>query len=191
MESLERPNKLTLRSLKQQLEDYGIDISGWGKNSANTLEHLQKEIENGETTLVTSEQGELLRKVVTCAANVFYTSPQGKKHHLKEDRQVFNDGRERRRNLGQSLSEKSKPGEDPKTTIIRGIREELGLEGEISLNEIGTDSGIDPSWGYPNLRCQWIRHNFQAMLSDQQFKPDGYIEKDDGGKSTYFIWEEI
>ena len=161
-----------------------------GVLEAKTLAHLQKEIESGETVLITGNEGELLRKVVVGGADVFYVSPEGKKYRLKEDRQVFKDGRERRRDLGQAVSEKMKPDENPNDATIRGIQEELGIGGEIILTETGTDEQLLSSPSYPGLQSQYIRHRFEAVLSHEQFREDGYVEEQ-SGKSTYFVWEEV
>jgi hypothetical protein len=190
MKNLEKSNELILNALRQQLESAGIDLSEWGEGQTKTLTHLQREIENGETVLITSEKGELLRRVVVSSADIFYFSPAGKKYRLKEDKQVFKDGRERKRDLKQAVSEKVKLNEDPKNTIIRGMREELGIEGEISLTETGIDEQLLSSFSYPGLQSQYIRHKFETILTDQQFKFDGYIEKQED-KSTYFVWEEV
>jgi hypothetical protein len=189
MENFEKKEHFPTDALKKQLADAGIDTSSWGTGQAKTLEHLQKEIESGETILITGKAGELLRRVVVGCADIYYQSPDGKKYRLKEDRQVFKDGRERRRNLGQAVSEKMKPGEDIKEAMIRGIQEELGISGEINLTETGTDEQIITSPSYPGLKSQYIRHKFQAMLNDEQFNPGGYVEEQ-SDKSTYFIWEE-
>ncbi|GIW62422.1 MAG: hypothetical protein KatS3mg091_837 [Patescibacteria group bacterium] len=189
MQNLEQSKKDALSILRQQLESAGIDVSEWGKGQAKTLAHLQKEIESGETVLVKGEQGELLRRVLVCGADIFYISPDGKKYRLKEYKQVFKDGRERRRNLGQAVSEKMKPGEDPENAMIRGVREELGIEGEISLVETGVEEQLLSSPSYPGLQSQYIRHIFEITLNDQQFKPEGYLEEQDD-KITYFVWEE-
>lgn len=190
MENFDKSKEVDINALQRQLEGAGINVSEWGKEQAKTLAHLQKEIESGETVLVTGEQGELLRRVVVGGADIFYVAPDGKKYRLKEDKQVFKDGRERKRDLGQAVSEKMKPDENPKDAMIRGIREELGIEGEISLTETGVDEQLLSSPSYPGLQSQYIRHTFEATLNDQQFKPDGYVEEQED-KNTYFIWEEI
>ena len=190
MENFEKTNEIAPNVLKQQLEGAGIDTSVWGTGQAKTLAHLQKEIESGETILIKGKEGELLRKVVVGGADVFYVSPEGKKYRLKEDRQVFKDGRERRRDLGQAVSEKMKPDENPNDAIIRGIREELGIGGEIILTETATDEQLLTSPSYPGLQSQYIRHKFEAILNQKQFKQNGYVEEQPD-KSTYFIWEEI
>lgn len=190
MESFERSQEAAIDALKQQLESAGIDTSEWGKGEAKTVEHLQKEIESGETILITGEQGELLRKVVVGGADILYTSPEGKKYRLKEDRQVFKDGRERKRNLDQAISEKMKPDEDPTDAIIRGVREELDIEGDLSVTETGVEEQLLSSPSYPGLQSQYILHKFSITLVDSQFRSDGYVEEQED-KSTYFVWEEV
>lgn len=190
MEKIERTNELVLKALRQRLERAGIDVSQWGIGQAKTLAHLQREIESGETTLVHGKEGELLRKVVVGSADVYYVSPDGKKYRLKEDKQVFKDGRERRRDLGQAVSEKMKPDENPRDTMIRGLKEELSIEGDISLTETGTDEQLLTSPSYPGLQSQYIRYKFEAILNGEQFQPDGYTEEQ-SDKSTSFIWEEV
>jgi hypothetical protein len=190
MENFESRENFATNNLQKQLESANIDTSKWGTGQAKTLTHLQKEIESGETILVTGETGELLRQVVVGGADVYYESPDGKKYRLKEDRQVFKDGRERRRDLGQAVSEKMKPDENPTDAMIRGIREELGISGEIKLTETGTDEQTLTSPSYPGLLSKYVRHKFQATLDDEQFNPEGYVENQ-SDKSTYFVWEEV
>lgn len=162
----------------------------WGTGEAKTLAHLQREIESGECVLCTDEAGKLLRRVVVAGADVYYQSLDGKKYRLKEDRQVFKDGRERRRDLGQAVIEKMKPNEDPRVAVIRGIQEELGISNEITLTKTSTDVRQVISPSYPGLESEYVRHIFQVTLIDQQFNPNGYVEKQPD-KSTYFVWEKV
>ena len=177
-------------SVLKQLENAKIDVSQWGIGGAKTIKHLLKEIENGETILVTDEVGELLRKVVMGGVIVYYTSSDGKKYRLKEEKQIFKDGRERRRSLEQSVLEKMKPNEDPEEAMIRGMREELGIKGEIALTKIDMNEKSEMSTSYPGLLTQFTRHIFEATLNDEQFRPEGYIEEQPD-KSTHFVWEEV
>ncbi len=190
MENFKPKEDFTTNNLQEQLESAGIDTSNWGTGQTKTLAHLQKEIKNGETVLITGETGKLLRQVVVGGADVYYESPDGKKYRLREDRQVFKDGRERQRNLGQAVSEKMKPDEDPTEAMIRGIREELGISGEINLTESGTDEQTLSSPSYPGLESRYVSHKFRAILDDEQFNPNGYVEKQ-LDKSTYFLLEEV
>lgn len=182
---------ISINILKQQLENYGIDISQWGTGQTKTIEHLLKEIEEGETILVIGKEGKLLRKVIAGGADIYYVDSNKKRYRLKEEKQVFKDGRERQRDyLDQSVSEKMKPSENPKEAMIRGIKEELGIEGEIVLTKTDAEEQILVSPSYPGLQSQYVRHKFEAILNDAQFKPEGYIEEQ-ADKTTYFIWEEI
>jgi hypothetical protein len=190
MENLKKKEQFTIDDLKKQLIDAGIDISVWGTGQAKTLEHLLKEIDSGETILITGATGELLRKVVVGNADVYYQSPDGKRYRLKEARQVFKDGRERQRDLGAAVCEKIKVDEDPKDAMIRGIEEELGITGEIALSETGTNIQQINSPSYPGLESVYSHHKFQVTLTDGQFNPDGYVENQ-SDKSTYFVWEEV
>jgi len=189
MEKFESKENFTIDDLQRQLESAGIDTSKWGIGEAKTLAHLQEEIESGESVLISGETGELLRQVAVAVADVYYKSPDGKRYRLKEDRQIFKDGRERRRGLVQAVSEKIRPNESPKNAMIRGIREELGLGGEIKLIEAGTEEETLISPSYPGLPSKYVRHKFKIMLNDEQFNLEGYIEEQPD-KSTYFVWEE-
>jgi hypothetical protein len=137
MEDYKNTESSEVDSLRNQLESFGIDTTTWGTGEAKTIEHLYKEIKNGETILVVNDAGELLRKVIVGGTDVYYTSPEGKRYHLKEEKQVFKDGRERRRNLETSVGGKIKPNEDPKDATMREIKEELGIVSEIDLKEMG------------------------------------------------------
>lgn len=179
-----------MQSLKDQLQSVGIDISVWGQGEAKTLISLQKEIESGEVTLVINETGTLVREVIGAGADVYYTTKDGKKFRLKEEKQVFLDGRERHRTkrMGNAVSEKMKPGEDPIMVLVRGVREELGLE-DISFEFKGTYENIAESQSYPGLLSKYVLHLFEVHLKDSQFKIEGYVEEQDNLK-TYFVWEE-
>ncbi|MDO8590617.1 MAG: hypothetical protein Q7R65_01420 [bacterium] len=189
MEKNQNTNEITIEMLKQQLTDSGIDFSSWGTGKTKTMEHLLKEIEEGETELV-SENGTLVRKVTFGASRVYYTAPDGKKYQLIEDKQVFKDGRERRRKMNDAVLEKMKRGEDTTRAMERGMQEELGLSGNIELNKIDARERRDISDSYPGLTTLYSEHHFEATLSDEQHKPEGYIEKQED-KSTFFIWREV
>lgn len=179
-----------LAVLNTKLQSAGIDTSTWGTGSTKTLEHLAKEIADGETTLLVNENGELRRVVVVGTALVQYNSPDGKTYILREEKQVFKDGRERRRNMEQSVFEKMKPDENPEEAMVRGVQEELGITTPVHLTEVGTDEQNISSPSYPGLISQYIKHHFKTTLNDDQYKPEGYIEEQ-SDKSTFFVWKEI
>lgn len=190
METLKRINEESVQSLREKLQNAGIDISKWGTGQAKTLEHLQKEIEEGETVLIIDDKGEILRELKVGIVEVYYINEDGKTYYLKEEKQIFNDGRERRRELEGTIFEKIKFNENPKDSIIRGISEELGINGDLNLEEKGIDEHTNDSLSYPNLRSHYITYNYKLILNVQQFDPKGYIENQPD-KKTYFLWKEI
>ena len=60
---------------------YGIPVDQWGKGYAKTIEHLEKEIESNECSLV-DKNGTLVREVEFVMCEIFY---KGLK--LKEEKQ--------------------------------------------------------------------------------------------------------
>ena len=185
-----KTNESKLEAFKQQLQKAGIDISKWGVGEAKTPEDLQKEIEAGETVLEFDKEGRLLRKVLSSGTDVFYIAPDGKKYRLVEQRQVFKDGRERRRHFDWSVSEKLKSNEDPQAATIRGLKEELGIDGNVTLVESETEGKLTVAQSYPGLRTLYTTHRFAVALNDEQYKPEGYMEEQEG-LTTYFAWEEV
>ena len=191
MEQTEQKENLSITVFKKQLENAGVDISKWGTGGAKTVEHLKGEIDRDESILEEEETGEFVRKVSIVGANVYYISPtNGRRYRLKEDRQIFLDGRERRRDYGHAVSEKMKPGEDPKTAMIRGIQEELGINGLIDPLKTWEDEKVSLSPSYPGLISNYIRYGFDVILNENQFEPEGYIEEQEK-MNTYFVCEEV
>jgi len=190
MEPTNREEVPDTTELKKLLEDSGIDTSKWGKGEAKTIKHLQGEIDRGESVLEKDGMGNLIRRVSVVGAGIYYVSPKGERYRLKEDKQIFQDGRERRRDYGHAVSEKMKPGEDPRVAIIRGIREELGIDGKIETQMSWEDEKVLLSPSYPGLLSNYHRYEFEVMLSKDQFKRNGYIERQEK-MDTYFIWEEV
>ncbi len=181
--------KIKLNTLRQKLETAGVDLTKWGKGQAKTLSHLQKELENQEAFVVNDEAGNILKKIKVSGAHVYHIS-SNKKYYLKESKQIFIGGRERVRKLEQAVAEKIRPNETPQDAMVRGLREELGLMGEIVIKEKGIKKKIRPSISYPGLKSHVTCYIFEVTLSEHQFRPEGYTEKQDD-KITYFSWEEL
>lgn len=179
-----------LHCLEELLNSYEIDTSNWGTGNAKTIEHLLSEMINNEATLVISEDGKLLKKTEVARASVYYNNiDNGKLYRLVEDRQIFKDGRERRRNSkSRAVFEKMQPNEIPEQAMLRGIREELGVLGDITLTYIKTGEYYGDSISYPGLQSEKILYTFEAIFSKEQFNPDGYIEVQPD-KTTYFVWK--
>jgi len=169
--------------LKSYLIGYGISVNEWGKGYAKTIEHLAKEIESNECSLV-DKNGVLVRGIEFVMCEIFY---KGLK--LKEEKQIFKDGRERTRVKESSMSEKMEIGEDPLDSLIRGIGEELGVVvREDQLIPDGSINRESESVSFPGLTTRYLGHKYSCTFNESQYNPEGYVEHQKD-KSTYFIWE--
>lgn len=192
---MERPNKttenITFKDVESQLLNAGIDTSTWGTGSAKTIEHLYNEMKDGESKLVTDAENGLLKITSVVGATIYYESPSGDKYRLKEDKQIFSDGRERiRPSDSQSVFEKMQFDEDPTEAMKRGLQEELGIKDDTRIVETETNKKIQESASYPGLLSETTFHFFDVYINDDQFEPDGYTEEQ-ARLTTYFIWEKL
>jgi len=171
------------------LKDHGVDTDLYGTGTFKTIGHLFQEMKEGETEL-TSENGKLVRRVQFVGARILYKK-DGEWLRLFEEKQIFKDGRERRRTtMPYSAAEKFKTGEDPKEVIVRGMKEELDIDITIdqftfyNRNEISEDSD------YPGIKSFHIGYEFLVVLNDEQYIEDGYIERQKD-KDVYFKWRPV
>lgn len=165
------------------LADNGIDINLWGTGNAKSLDDLWKEIVEGESLLEVIGD-ELIRKTCVVSLIVKYGDLI-----LVEDRQVFPDGRVRRRTLGSSLGEKLCLGENPADGAKRALREELQITEILPLTYTGEETkGPEESMSYPGLKTLYVFSNFTVVLPDHLFKKE-YVEVSSNGKRTYFVWK--
>jgi hypothetical protein len=180
---------------RPELEDYlssaGVPLHTWGTGSAKTLDHLLKELDEGECTLTREPHG-IVRRGALAMVRVLHVAADGTTWWLREDRQVFRDGRVRRRDHGgASVAEKIKPGEPTDERLAhRAVAEELGVRGPFLTQVLGETFEITPSPSYPGLENQLTVHRFEVALSREQFRPEGYVEHQPD-KDTFFIWERV
>jgi hypothetical protein len=172
------------------LKAHQIPIETWGTGKAKTVDHLVKEVVEGEAVLTTTETGELVRQISVIGMDVFHKGADGKTYKLVEDKQVFKDGRERRRELPTSMGEKVQPGEDLDEAAVRAVREELGVEGDLPVEHVNTTRKVRESNSYPGLNGEYVIHDYRSWLTSEQFKQEGYIERQ-ADKDVYFVWREI
>ncbi|MFC1600465.1 hypothetical protein ACFL25_00060 [Patescibacteria group bacterium] len=173
--------------LKRYLSARGIPVEEWGTVEPKTIQHLLDDVNGGGCQLI-EHDNQLLRQVEFASVDVYYVK-KDETYVLVEDRQEFKDGRVKRRGFGWSVSEKMTPNEEPLNGANRAILEELGLDGEFSIiqEEVVTYTKTSPS--YPELTSNYWRYHFSVVLSDEQFRPNGYVEEQPD-KTTYFIWKK-
>jgi len=179
-------------TLGAYLARFGISVKEWGKGATKTVGHLLSEIQNGDCELVEEESG-LIRRVHNVNISVS-AEFNGKSHTLIEDRQVFNEGTSREsirsRHLGGAVSEKIHSSENPGDAVSRAIREELGIEGDITVNETRPEEDVDmDSPSFPGLRTQYRVYHYHATLVGDQIHKEGYKEVQPD-KTTYFVWKD-
>lgn len=181
-------NELT--DLVNLLKKYDIPCDMWGTGKSKTIEHLLDELENKECSL--EEEGDsLTRYIEFVGIKIYYVDKNEQRWFLKEERQEFVDGRIRRRNIPNSVSEKMKFGENPKFAAVRGIKEELNVV--IKTDQLKKYSDLHYDGGsvsYPGLDTKYKGHKFVCYLTDDQFNPNGYIEIQ-RDKKTFFNWIKI
>ena len=179
-----------LSELINLLKKYDIPVDLWGTGKSKTVNHLLNEIRNNECSLVENENS-ITRYIEFVGIKIYYEDESGQRFILKEEKQEFNDGRIRRRNMPNSVSEKMKFGEDPLISSIRGIREELGVRVEGSQLNKYSDLNYDGgSVSYPGLDTKYKGHKFVCNFTKEQFNPNGYIEVQED-KKTFFVWKKI
>jgi len=188
-EDFDSSNINDIVELTNKLKEYKVPVDYWGTGNAKTVEHLLDELKNEECEIV-DEGGYLVRYIEFVGVKMYYKDKNGDIYVLKEDRQVFKDGRTRRRDMVASVAEKMKFGEDPLKSAIRGVREELDIKLSNTqlkkMRDLNYDGG---SQSYPGLKTKYKGHQFTCFLNDKQYKPNGYVEvqKD---KSTFFVWHK-
>ncbi len=186
-----KTEKVRMKELGDLLSLNSIDLNKWGKGEAKTLKHLFNEIESGESFLEKNKDGKLIRKVVSVAADIFYFDEENDKIlKLVEEKQVFSDGRVRKRDFMTSVSEKMHPCEAAVYAIERCIEEELKVGVILDKKFKGIFTNIIFSSSYPGLQSRYTNHIFEVVFNFVQFRREGYIEIQPD-KKTYFVWKEI
>ena len=173
-------------SFGEFLNSYNVSIADWGKNEAKELVDLLDELKGGDCYLAEKSDGSLIRVVRVAKIDILAPGLM-----LIEDRQVFNDGRKRSRNLGTSVCEKIMSSETPEQGADRGLREEVKLTGvEITPKEKFKVEEKRESPSYPNLESVYFFFHFETRIDENQMK-SVRLEENDGRKTTYFRWKNV
>ncbi|MDE2001428.1 MAG: NUDIX domain-containing protein [Patescibacteria group bacterium] len=182
---------MTRDELVQLLVAHHIPFETWGTGGAKTLKHLLHELESGEAVLKV-QRGILTRIAEGATLKVFYRSGSDL-YCLREDRQVFVDGRVKQRTLmgDMSIGEKMRPGETAEAAAIRALEEELGITERLPLiARPDLVKGPSPSISFPGIMTIYLMHAFEVYLPDRWYKPEGYVEHQED-KTNYFLWEKV
>lgn len=177
-------------TLRHILLNAGIPLQKWGAGNAKTITHLLEEVKSGETELSWNENGELIRNVIVVQVDVFTQEPDGQRWYLREDKQVFRDGRVRHRELSTTLGEKMKPEEDILAAARRAVSEELGISEVDEMCYTGSERMMHSSDSYPGLESQYESHHVVIALPAAALNTEGYKEVQTD-KTTYFVWERV
>ena len=183
---------LLLKEWEKRLGETGVPLDEWGKGEAKTLNHLVKEIYREAINIFFDEErGKWMREAEPVEVHVFYESPEGVTYFLREDRQIFKDGRERRRDHPW-IAEKMEKGEDSLSASIRGVWEEVGLVPPFASgpNFTGNKEIERESCSYPGIISKHSVSCFEVFLTPEQFESEGYVEEQED-KTTFFVWEEM
>lgn len=167
-----------------------VPLDEYGQGAAKTIQNLHKELMSGESVMHVSGNFELTRDVNVVWIDVLCTHSSGNVYILREDRQVFKDGRVRMRSTPSSLGEKMQAGEDLDTAICRALEEEIGVTAIDSLYKIGEEKEKFTPPTYPGLESTYSSHTYVVVIPESAYSPDGYVEHQTE-KDNYYVWDLI
>lgn len=178
----------TIDQLEVELRAAGFDTTEWGDGATKRVDDLWEELESGETELSLVD-GELVRKTYVAGVDV-YAESGGQWYRLVEEKQVFANGAERRRELASSIAEKMRPQESIEEAAHRALQEELGVTGPVSVSSTGEDVIQKASQSFGGMQTKLHRRTASVQISEQDFRPEGYVERQPD-KSIYFVWQPV
>ena len=174
------------------LKKHKVPYETWGTGEAKSFEHLYREIFDGES-MIEMRDGKVFRISTGSTLRVYYKSRR-EFLWLKEDKQVFNDGRVKRRELRgekMSIGEKLKPGESPTSGAWRALAEELCIVEKLPLIPL-PDIVVGPveSVSFPGLQTIHTIFAFEVYIPERWYRREGYIEKQ-SDKTNYYVWKIV
>lgn len=182
-------DRLDIRSqddLNQVLKDHNIDTGKWVKSPQS----LYKEIKAGECQLGVAN-GQLVRSVNVVAVRCFFENDEGQKFQLQEEKQVFNNGNVRNRGF-KHIAEKLQADEKPQEAALRGLAEELQVQGPdvsvVPLEEANSFVTTE-SPTYSGILSSYNTYVFLSKIAPQHYQ-ETYIEEGED-KKTYFNWVQV
>lgn len=173
-----------MQELMTRLAAHGIDLARFGRGEAKSIAHLFAELESGEAELI-DRGGQLVRRVTVLNIDVF-ADIDGRRLRLVEDRQVFDDGRPRRRDLSSSVSEKLHKDENRETAVVRALAEELGIRHFTRVSAFTDTATARESLSFPGILSEFAVHHVAVLIDPDEFRED--YREDQQDKSTWFVW---
>lgn len=181
-------SEMTVEEIKRNLFET-FDLDSWWINWTKSSDQLLDELRKWESVL-TIRNWEILRAVSWSTAKVYFLDNDGQLYILEEEKQVFDDGYERKREWEFSIMEKSEYGEDPETTIKRWLEEELWISDWYSLEYKETKEWENDSPSYPGMNMHYTETVYDVVINTENFNPDWYVEEWNW-KVTYFKWKKV
>ncbi len=180
-----------VRQLKVRLDLFGIDSANWGSGATKTIEHLQEEIDDGETRVI-EENGKLIRELRVVSANV-YCEVLNELHVMVEKEQRFANGGVRQRSDVESVGEKVIASESFPEAILRAMSEEIDVP-EDRLQDLDLafrheDVKERESGSYPSLMSRYVMGFYDIKMPTDLYR-ETYEEVQDD-KITIFGWKKV
>jgi len=183
--------ELLLEKWEKRLRETGVPLEVWGKGKAKILSYLTGEISRGSAVMYFDDEREIwIRKLKAVEVEVFFESPDGISYFLREDRQIFKDGRERRRGFTW-VAEKVEGEEDFLSAAVRGVEQELSLVSPFASEpkHLKSKEFERESDSYPGLITEYSIGCFEVYITPEQFNSGGYVEEQEK-LTTFFVWEK-
>lgn len=176
----------SVEDLEKLLDRFQINRDKWRKK----ISDLYSEVKIGDCIL-SIEKGKLHRLVNGVSIKCFYTNGLGDRYQLIENKQIFKNGQELKRNL-KCVSEKLQTGESPEQGAIRGLFEELKISGPdvhvIPFPEENRCDTVDAP-DYSGIQTTYDTSVFTCEIPESHYK-NSYEEVQDDW-TTSFSWVKI
>ncbi|KAL0028673.1 hypothetical protein WJX79_009914 [Trebouxia sp. C0005] len=176
-------------ALSSWLVDHDVDLTGYGRGQAKSVQQLWREVEDGETVFSVSGKA-----VTRCIDTLLVYIISSSNKVLQEEFQIMPNGTKRARDV--PLAEKMKAGEAWKDAVIRAVKEELGsvlsLAPQVFIKESSYTVTVEHacSQSYPNLQCKYTVHKVEATVNGLP-ETERFVtieQRPDGTMENHWVW---
>lgn len=185
---------MSRQEILKMLNKHQVPWDTWGKAGNRTLEDLFNYHEKDRLYFRNGSSEQCTIDVHAAIVVVTHKGDDGWRE-LYEDRQVFSDGSEIRRDSFNGIAETAKRSEATMNdTAKRCLLEELNFNDPL-LYELSDCIRIEhrkpmKSEKWPGIIAVYHRYLFDCIISDRLFRSDGYIEKE-RERTVYFKWKKL